>query len=369
MKLDFAATRAVPGFTLTVTATFSAPVTGVVGPSGAGKTTLLHLVTGLLRPTTGRIALDGQILVEVDERGRTSTFVPAHRRGIAAVFQDGRLFPHLDVTGNLRYGCDATAQARARERNLPGFDDVVAMLTLAPLLTRRTGQLSGGERQRVALGRALLCAPRLLVLDEPLAALDAALRRQILPFLRRIRDRGVPMLYVAHDPAEVLYLAGALVLLSHGGVRGAGALRDLATRADLAGDLHDLGLDNLLHGTITAADDNHTVITISGAPGGTTIHAPADFGPVGAERTVAISPADISLSLAPITGISIRNQLPATVTAVTTTSGRAQITLDAGIPLRAEISPAAVADLNLIPGAHVHCLFKAQSIRPVDGEA
>jgi molybdate transport system ATP-binding protein len=367
MNLDIAATRAVPGFTLAVTATFSAPVTGIVGPNGAGKTTLLHLVTGLLRPTAGRIALDGQLLAEVDERGTTSTFVPAHRRGIAAVFQDGRLFPHLDVTGNLRYGNDATAQSRARERNLPGFDEVVVMLNLAPLLTRRTAQLSGGERQRVALGRALLCAPRLLVLDEPLAALDAALRRQILPFLRRIRDRGVPMLYVAHDPEEVLYLAGELALLKHGILRGAGSVRKLAALPELADDLHALGLQNVLSGIITANDDAYSQLSC-GAPNGsaTLIHAPPHLGEIGVLRTIAIDPADISLALEPAARISIRNQLPGNVIAVTETPERILVTVDAGVELRAEVTRGAVAELDLKPGTALYCLFKAQAVRAVD---
>jgi molybdate transport system ATP-binding protein len=368
MRLELAAERAVPGFTLAVEAGFSAPVTGIVGPSGAGKTTLLHLVTGLLRPTRGRVALDGEVLAAVADGGR-AVMVPAHRRRVAAVFQDGRLFPHLDVAGNLRYGMRrVTQRAGAEPGPAPDYDEVVEMLALAPLLARRTGTLSGGERQRVALGRALLCAPRLLVLDEPLGALDGALRRQVLPFLKRVRERGVPMLYVAHDPEEVLYLAGELALLAGGKLRGHGTVRALAARADLLDELHALGLHNVLAGTVAASSPGETVLALESAGPPVLVHAPPGLGAVGTARTVAIRPADLSLARRTIAGISIRNQLAGTVVSVATAAARTLVTVDmGGIELRAEVSPAAVSELGLAPGATVVCLFKAQALRAVDG--
>jgi molybdopterin-binding protein len=173
------------------------------------------------------------------------------------------------------------------------------------------------------------------------------------------------MLYVAHDPAEVLYLAGELAVLDGGRLLGAGPLRDLAGRADLAEALHALGLQNVLQGTITAADDAHTVITLAD---GVMVDAPADFGALGSARSISISPADISIGLASVAGISIRNQLAGTVAAVTTTRGRTLVTVDVGVELRAEVSLAAVAELGLVAGKSVRCLFKAQAVRAVDGE-
>ncbi len=197
---DFAlevATRAGPG------------VTGIGGPSGSGKSTLLALVAGLLRPDRGHLAFDGDVLVDVDA-GR---FVPAWRRHFALVFQDGQLFPHLSARDNLLYGYRRRAHAE-RRIHLP---QVLELLEIAPLLERRPAQLSGGERQRVALGRALLCSPRLLLMDEPLASLDERLREQILPFLRRVKlETGIPMVYVSHSPAELAFLADRVFRINAG---------------------------------------------------------------------------------------------------------------------------------------------------------
>jgi molybdate transport system ATP-binding protein len=218
------------GFLLAADLGIDARITGIFGHSGAGKSTLLHLVAGLLRPDAGRIAVDGQALF--DDRARID--LPAHRRGIGMVFQDGRLFPHYSVEGNLRYG------ERLATRPGLGFDRVVDLLELRPLLPRSPTRISGGERQRVALGRALLTAPRLLLFDEPLAALDRGLKRQILPFLRQVRDHaGIPMLYVSHDLREILQLTDRLVLLDHGAVAGQGLIADLEADAATAPLLHD----------------------------------------------------------------------------------------------------------------------------------
>jgi len=186
-------------------------VTGLFGASGAGKTSLINMIAGLLRPDRGTIAIDNETLDHTAER----VHVPAHRRRIGYVFQDARLFPHLDVGENLDYGrrmnrlADDAAQ-RAR---------VTDLLDIGGLLNRRPGQLSGGERQRVALGRALLAQPRLLLLDEPLGSLDEERKVEILPYLVRLRDEaGVPMVYVSHDASEMRQLATQIVMLRRGRV-------------------------------------------------------------------------------------------------------------------------------------------------------
>src|SRR6267378_7377433 len=190
-------------------------VTGLFGASGAGKTSLINMIAGLLRPDRGSIAIDTETLDDTANR----VHVPAHRRRIGYVFQDARLFPHLDVRANLDYGRrinrladDAAARAR-----------VTDLLDIGGLLSRRPGQLSGGERQRVALGRALLAQPRLLLLDEPLGSLDEGRKVEILPYLVRLRDEaGVPMVYVSHDAGEMRQLATQIVMLRHGRVTALG---------------------------------------------------------------------------------------------------------------------------------------------------
>jgi molybdate transport system ATP-binding protein len=195
--------------------------TALFGPSGAGKTSIINMVAGLLRPDRGRIVLDGDVLF--DDTARTN--VPAWRRRIGCVFQEGRLFPHLSVRHNLDYGrwvSGAAADPKA-------FTHVAELLDIGPLLDRRPGKLSGGERQRVAVGRALLMRPRLLLLDEPLASLDAARKADILPYLERLRDEGsVPMIYVSHDAVEVRRIASRVVRLEAGRVTAAGGAELLA---------------------------------------------------------------------------------------------------------------------------------------------
>jgi len=190
--------------------------TALFGASGAGKTTIFNMIAGLMRPDRGRIVLDGEVLFDDD-----GVDVPAWRRRIGTVFQEGRLFPHLSVRHNLDYGRWVAGQAADGE----AFAHVVALLDIGHLLERRPGRLSGGERQRVAVGRALLMRPRLLLLDEPLASLDEARKRDILPYLERLRDEAqVPMLYVSHDAGEVRRLATRVVMLEDGKVVATGGI-------------------------------------------------------------------------------------------------------------------------------------------------
>lgn len=196
-------------FSLQVQAVADAPVTGICGPSGAGKSTLLALIAGLQKPDAGRIILDGVTLV--DER--SGIFLPPEQRHIGYVFQDAQLFPHLSVESNLLYGF---RHLRQEERRFQ-LDEIVALLEIGHLLGRRPRLLSGGEKQRVALGRALLYSPRLLLLDEPLSSLDSARKQQILPFLLRIRDElHMPMLYVSHVPEEIAYLTESVWQIREG---------------------------------------------------------------------------------------------------------------------------------------------------------
>jgi molybdate transport system ATP-binding protein len=189
-------------------------VTALFGPSGSGKTSIVNMMAGLMTPDRGRIMCDGTLLFD----STASVNRPPHRREIGYVFQDGRLFPHMTVAQNLDYGrrmYDRPNDAQTRAR-------VVAMLDIGHLLERRPGKLSGGERQRVAIGRALLMRPRLLLLDEPLASLDAARKREIFPYLLRLRDEAVPMIYVSHHAAEIRRIATTIVRIEAGCVIGIG---------------------------------------------------------------------------------------------------------------------------------------------------
>jgi molybdate transport system ATP-binding protein len=199
-------------------------VTGVFGPSGAGKTTLVNMIAGLVAPDRGAITIDQTVLFDSERRIN----LPPHGRRIGYVFQEGRLFPHLSVKHNLDYGrrrCGLPPDAAQMAR-------IVSLLDIGNLLERRPGKLSGGERQRIAIGRALLMRPRLLLLDEPLASLDVARKREILPYLERLRDEvGVPMVYVSHQAAELRRIATSVVRLAAGKVEAAGG-KELLDAAD-----------------------------------------------------------------------------------------------------------------------------------------
>jgi molybdate transport system ATP-binding protein len=208
------------GFSLEASFQSEGRVTGLFGASGAGKTSLVNMIAGLLRPDRGTIALDGETLDDTSAR----VHVPPHRRHIGYVFQDARLFPHLDVRQNLDYGRHMNGLAADPAQHTR----VTELLDIGPLLDRRPGKLSGGERQRVALGRALLSKPRLLLMDEPLGSLDEGRKVEILPYLIRLRDEGIPMVYVSHDAAELRQLATQIVMLKDGRVTSFGGVKVLS---------------------------------------------------------------------------------------------------------------------------------------------
>ena len=209
--------------TFEVQAKFEAPdgVTALFGPSGSGKSSIVSMVAGLVTPDRGRIQSEGALLF--DSSGGVN--IPPHRRGVGYVFQDGRLFPHMTVAQNLDYGRRMYRLPQDAEEHAR----IVALLDIGRLLDRRPGNLSGGERQRIAIGRALLMRPRLLLLDEPLASLDAKRKREIFPYLLRLRDEHVPMIYVSHQPGEVQQIATTVVRIDDGRVTGIGGAELLDT--------------------------------------------------------------------------------------------------------------------------------------------
>lgn len=324
--------------------------TGLFGPSGAGKTTILHAIAGLLRPARGRIVVDGRTLLDTE----AGIDVPAHRRGVGVVFQDDRLFPHRTVAGNLRYGMAAGAG---------DLDRVVALLELERLLGRRPGTLSGGEQRRVALARALLRRPRVLLLDEPLAGLDEARRRQILPFVLRVRDElDVPALHVTHDLVELLQVTDHLAVIEAGRIAGAGPYRDLVHEGVLRASLHGPGLANVLRLRADGGDG----LAIEG--GAARLAVPGPVPPPGSTIAVAIAADQVALAAARVASVSIRNQVPAQVVRVGApdAAGVVAVELDAGQPIVAEVTPAARDELGIAPGATLWCLVKSTAIRRLD---
>jgi molybdate transport system ATP-binding protein len=289
------------GFSLDVA--FAAPpvgATALFGPSGCGKTTVLRCIAGLERLAGGFFSLGEG---EVWQDGRS--FLPPHRRAVGYVFQEASLFPHLSVTANLRYGL-----RRAADRGI-AFDEVVELLGLSPLLARTPAKLSGGERQRVAVGRALLSQPRLLVMDEPLAALDRISKDEILPYLERLHDAlSIPLIYVSHDLAEVERLADHLVLMAGGRVTAAGPLAQVLAdpalpfcrRADAA---------TVLEGEVIAVDETYGLSRVAVA--GAELLVPDAAPGFGVRRRLRIAAGDVSLCLQEPHRTSILNVLPARV--------------------------------------------------------
>jgi molybdate transport system ATP-binding protein len=345
-----------PGFNLEVE--FELPGNGVsalFGPSGSGKTTCLRALAGLERSRTGRVSVNGETWQDED-RG---VFLPTHRRGVAYVFQEASLLPHLSVRGNLEYG-----QRRSAERSdRAGFDKIAALFGIEPLLDRQPAKLSGGERQRVAMARALLMRPRLLLLDEPLAAVDQARKGEVLPYLERMRDElQVPAIYVSHNADEVARLADYIVLLDHGRVVASGPLLATLSRLDLPlAFLRDASV--VLDATVVADDAGDHLARLEFAGGA--LYVPSREHPIGQRVRCRIDARDVSLTLERQEDTSILNLLPATVVEVADAGHPATllVRLDArGSPLLANITQRSWRALALEPGKSVWAQIKAVAL-------
>ena len=343
-------------FPLTVSVRLAGAATGVFGPSGSGKSSLLHALAGLLPVESLRLVVGGEVLVDT----RAGLTPPAHRRRIGLVFQDHRLFPHLTIADNLRYGLQTPAG------HGPAWQDVIDLLEIGDLLDRRPEHCSGGQRQRVALGRALLAAPRLLLLDEPLASLDRGLKRQILPYLRRIRDRWqMPLLMVSHDLEEVLSLSDELLLLANGQVAGQGDLMHLARDPARLELLHDAGLVCLMPGVVDHHADGLAWVRLTG-PGHAHLACANCTAPVGSPVEVLLHPDDLILARPPIgEALSLTNRLPARILQITRSPSRCLVAVDLGAdrPVLAEVAERTITALGLTIGEEILVLAKAQAVQ------
>ncbi len=357
MSLSVRLQHQLPGISLDLD--FAAPsgVTVLFGRSGAGKTTVVNAVAGLLRPSAGRVAIGDRVLFDTSK----GVWLPPHRRRLGYIFQEGRLFPHLNVRQNLSYGRWFAPRGAPRENP----DRVIEMLGIGHLLDRRPAMLSGGEKQRVAIGRALLAAPRLILADEPLAALDDARKAEILPYFERLRDEvSVPILYVTHSAAEVARLATSVVALQDGKIVRQGPASDVLADPSVApagvravgavlqvrvAQHHDDGLSEL-------------------DAGGARLFLPRIPHRIGEELRIRIPAQEVILSSRKPEGLSALNLLDGQVEAIRAGDGPGAIVsikTQAGVVL-ARVTRRSVQALGLQPGSHCYAVIKTVALAPQD---
>jgi len=327
-------------------------VTALFGRSGAGKTSVVNAIAGILRPDRGRIVINGETVFE-STRGID---VPTPRRRIGYVFQEGRLFPHLNVRQNLRYAGLFSRGTPASE-----FARVVELLGLKDLLDRRPGNLSGGEKQRVAIGRALLSSPRLLLLDEPLASLDTHRKSEVLQYIELLRDEiKIPIVYVSHVVEEVVRLADTVVLVSAGEVAAVGAAEEVMGRSDLLTGAFEGG--TVIEAKVIEQDMQYDLTTLA-FDGGTLVVTNVD-ALIGEPVRVRIRARDVSIALERPGRISIQNVLGGRITAVgDERSGIVDVSIGIGATtLRSRVTVRAARQLGLAPGLDVYALVKAVSL-------
>jgi molybdate transport system ATP-binding protein len=356
MSLVVEARHRLGDFTLDAAFTSNGGVTALFGRSGSGKTSLIRIIAGLARPVEGRVQLGDDVLVDTGRR----LFVPPHRRRFGYVFQEARLFPHLTVRQNLAYGRWFSPKGVRAENP----DRVVDLLGIGDLLDRQPTNLSGGEKQRVAIGRALLASPRLLLMDEPLAALDEERKAEILPYLERLRDEaGIPIVYVSHSVAEVARLADTVVLMAGGRVEAMGPVSDVlgGPRLAAAADRREAG--SVLSGHVEARDAEHGLATIR-LDGGAAILVPGVAVVPGETVRLRIPARDVMVATVRPEGLSALNILAGTVVAIEP-DGEGMVSLRiacGGDPVRARITALSAERLGLAPGLPVHAVIKTVAL-------
>ena len=333
-------------------------VTVLFGPSGSGKSTIIAAAAGLLRPDACWIDIDGQLLADT----AAGVWLPPERRRIGLVFQDAKLFPHMSVVTNLRFGQRRAGAGNDRAQ----FDEVVDLLGIAALLARRPHTLSGGERQRVAIGRALLAQPHLLLMDEPLASLDSARKAEILPYLARLKTAlRLPVLYVTHALEEVVQLADSLVLVESGQVTAFGTVSEITSRSDLPlAHRDDAGA--LLLCRAAEHDSARELTRLEG--GGASFWLPQIDKPLGAALRIRIPAREVILASRPPEGISLHNIVPGTVRRLTAEPARRSVVVEIALPsgaLLSRVTPDAIVRLGLAQGGPVLALIKSTSIEVV----
>lgn len=327
-------------------------ITAIFGVSGAGKTSLINAISGLTQPQHGRIELRDRVLFDAEQQ----ISLPPEKRRIGYVFQDARLFPHYRVRGNLQYGMAPAMKAQ--------FDSLVSLLGLAPLLSRFPLSLSGGEKQRVAIGRALLTAPDMLLLDEPLASLDLPRKRELMPYLQKLAKQvDIPMLYVSHSLEEILHLADNVLVLDNGNVKAFGPLERVWSSSAMRPWLPVSELSSVLRVQVLEQHPDYPMTALS--LGDQHIWVSRVNQPLKTPLRIRIASADVSLALQPPHNSSIRNILPAQVVELVEVGDQVEVKLRIGISeLWARITPWARDELGIRPDQWLYAQIKSVSVTP-----
>ena len=344
-------------FTLTCDVSIPTGITAIYGPSGSGKTTLLNCVAGFSTPDSGQIMMSDQLFFSKAEKIN----IPAEKRRLGYVLQESGLFPHLTVYKNIKYGYELTSDDN-KKYNL---DYLIQILAIESLLERNVGSLSGGERQRVALVRSLATSPQLLLLDEPMASIDARFRGFLIQQLKKMSmEIGIPMLYVSHSLSEVMVLADWAIVMDKGVVIAEGEPNILFTTPEVTG-LTDLSsYENLVEASVLEA--NRTANMTSVALGDHLFHLPFHDLNVGQKVLLSIRASDAILSKAPLSGISARNVVEAKISSIYVTDKVVLIECCFGIKIFVEITHQAYEELGLVQGSQIHVVIKANAITLLD---
>ncbi len=355
MSLSVSVKHSLGSFMLEAAFESTGRLTAIFGASGSGKTSLVNVIAGLVTPQKGRVAVDGKVLLDTG----AGLYIPASKRRIGYVFQDARLFPHLTVEGNLSYGEWFTPKGQ----RYASRQQILSLLGIGHLLARRPRDLSGGEKQRVAIGRALLASPQLLLMDEPLAALDQARKAEIIPYLERLRDEiRIPIVYVSHSVAEVMRLADDIAVLEHGRLAAFGPVAEIAQRLDLVPpeDRDEGGAVIVM--AVIAYDESSDLTRLTATAGD--ILVPGHIGPPGMKTRVRIRARDVMLACEEPRKISALNILQGTVVdLVPADSSAVNVKLDcAGAIIMARITRHSANVLDLKTGSRAYAVVKSVSV-------
>jgi molybdate transport system ATP-binding protein len=344
-------------FELTFEETFDDGITGIYGPSGAGKTSILNAIAGLVVPAEGKIQINNIPVFDTNE----GINVPVHKRSLGYVFQSGRLFPHMTVEKNLRYGVNK------KRSQLVCFKEVVTILKIDHVLKSMPSSISGGEYQRVAIGRALLSSPDILLLDEPFSAVDTALRSQIIPYLLTIhRKINLPMLVVSHELTDLLKLTNKLCIVKEGKCVGHDDYQNLLQSKSIAQIFSSFSILNAIVLNVESCDTAKGISILKTDDNKNSVRIICEKSKqqytAGQKLKIFINSQDIALSSQKLTGITIQNQLQGTIVAIFDNGATTCCIVDAGFKLVVEITAESHNRLDINIGSNVWCLFKSVAI-------